>query len=146
MGMQERQILFGIELPLASPIVVGGIRTALLQVIGTATIGAIVSFGGLGRFIIDGIANHSNGSLYAGVVLVAGLAIGADLLLGLIQRWLTPRALRPGGAGTAKGAKAETAASGRSRTWVDSSGYGGQEECVRPPGRNGTQGGPYPCG
>ena len=42
MGMQERQILFGIELPLASPIVVGGIRTALLQVIGTATIGAIV--------------------------------------------------------------------------------------------------------
>ena len=104
MGMQERQDLFGIELPLASPIVVGGIRTALLQVIGTATIGAIVSYGGLGRYIIDGIANHNNGSIYAGVVLVAGLAIGADLVLGLIQRWLTPRALRPGGAGTAKGA------------------------------------------
>jgi osmoprotectant transport system permease protein len=103
MGMQERQILFGIELPLASPIVVGGIRTALLQVIGTATIGAIVSYGGLGRFILDGISNHNNGSLYAGVVLVAGLAIGADLVLGLIQRWLTPRALRPGGAGTATG-------------------------------------------
>lgn len=97
MGMRERQILGRIELPIATPVVVGGLRTALLQVIATATIGAIVSFGGLGRFIIDGIANHSSGSIFTGVLLVATLAIGTDLALGRLQDRLTPRALRGGG-------------------------------------------------
>jgi osmoprotectant transport system permease protein len=94
MGMTERQILAGIELPLASPILVGGFRTALLQVIATATIGAILSGGGLGRFIIDGIARRNDGMLFTGVVLVAGLAILVDLLMGLLQRRLTPRGVR----------------------------------------------------
>jgi len=56
MGMTERQILRRIELPIASPIIVGGFRTATLQVIATATIGALLSYGGFGRFIVDGIA------------------------------------------------------------------------------------------
>lgn len=99
MGMQERQILGRIELPIAMPVVVGGFRTATLQVIATATIGAIVSFGGLGRYIVDGIARHSDGSIYGGVVLVAGLAIGTDLALSLLQRRLTPRPLRGTSAG-----------------------------------------------
>ena len=55
MGMRERQILRSIELPLASPVIVGGFRTATLSVIATATIGAILSGGGLGRFIFDGL-------------------------------------------------------------------------------------------
>ena len=59
MGMRERQILRRIELPLASPIIIGGFRTATLQVIATATIGAILSGGGLGRFIIDGLSQGS---------------------------------------------------------------------------------------
>jgi osmoprotectant transport system permease protein len=94
MGLREGQILRGIELPLASNVIVGGFRTATLQVIATATIGAIVSGGGLGRFIVDGIHNQDYTQVLAGVILVGSLAIGVDLLLALVQRRVTPRALR----------------------------------------------------
>ena len=96
MGMTERRILTSIELPLASSVIVGGFRTATLQVIATATIGAIFAFGGLGRFIFDGLNQGLAGrtSIYAGAIMVAGLAIGVDLALALIQRRLTPRALQ----------------------------------------------------
>jgi osmoprotectant transport system permease protein len=96
MGLSERQILGQIEVPLASSIIVGGLRTATLQVIATATIGAILGGGGLGRFIFDGLTNGEAGypSIYGGAILVAGLAIGVDVLLARIQRRLTPRALR----------------------------------------------------
>jgi osmoprotectant transport system permease protein len=96
MGLRERQILTGIELPLASSIIVGGLRTATLQVIATATIAAILGGGGLGRFIFDGLNQGLAGrsSIFAGAILVAGLAIGVDLLLAGLQRLLTPRALR----------------------------------------------------
>lgn len=99
MGLRERQILGQIELPLASSIIVGGFRTATLQVIATATIGAILSGGGLGRFIFDGLNQGEAGrpSIYAGAILVAALAIGVDMVLALVQRRLTPRALRAGG-------------------------------------------------
>ena len=96
MGLSERQILGRIEIPLASSIIVGGLRTATLQVIATATIGAILGGGGLGRFIFDGLTNGEAGypSIYGGAILVAGLAIGVDLILAQVQRRLTPRALR----------------------------------------------------
>lgn len=94
MGMKEGQILRGIELPLASPIIIGGFRTATLQVIATATIGAILSFGGLGRFIIDGLANSEPERLFAGAVLVTLLALAVDVILAIVQRLLTPRGLR----------------------------------------------------
>jgi len=94
MGLTERQILGRVELPLASPVIVGGFRVALLQVIATATIGAYLAGGGLGRYIVDGIALRDNGMLYAGVLLVAGLAIGTDVLLSWLQRRLTPRGVR----------------------------------------------------
>lgn len=94
MGMHEREILTGIELPIASPVIVGGFRTATLQVIATATIGAVVSGGGLGRYIVDGIHNQQYDRLFVGVILVAALAIGVDLVLSVVQRLLTPRALR----------------------------------------------------
>ncbi len=94
MGLTERQILVRVELPLASPVIVGGFRVALLQVIATATIGAFLAGGGLGRYIVDGIALRDNGMLYAGVLLVAGLAIGTDVLLSWLQRRLTPRGVR----------------------------------------------------
>jgi len=100
MGMQERQIMRGIEIPIAMIIIIGGIRTATLQVIATATIGAILSGGGLGRFIVDGIARGTGGTdmLFAGAVLVTALALIVDGILAIVQRILTPRALR-GGAG-----------------------------------------------
>lgn len=94
MGMTERQILVRLELPLAMPVIVGGLRTATLQVIATATIGAILSYGGLGRFIIDGLARSEPEQIFAGAILVALLALGVDALLSLVQRALTPKALR----------------------------------------------------
>jgi osmoprotectant transport system permease protein len=96
MGLTERQIMGRIEIPLASSIIVGGFRTATLQVITTATIGAILGGGGLGRFIFDGINQGRAGqpSIWAGAILVSALAIGVDALLAVAQRRLTPRALR----------------------------------------------------
>jgi osmoprotectant transport system permease protein len=105
MGLTELQILRRIELPIASPILMGGFRTATLQVIATATIGAILSGGGLGRFIFDGLNQGLAGraSIYAGAILVAALAIGVDLVLSLVQTRLTPRALRRPSTPTARG-------------------------------------------
>jgi osmoprotectant transport system permease protein len=96
MGLRDRQILGQIEIPIASSIIVGGFRTATLQVIATATIGAILGGGGLGRFIFDGLNQGPPGrpSIYAGAILVSALAIGVDALLALLQTRLTPRALR----------------------------------------------------
>lgn len=94
MGLSGWQILASVELPLALPVVVGGIRSATVQVIATATLGAIFGFGGLGRFLIDGIANHQPGEVFGGVVLVAALALVAEGLLALLQRALTSPGLR----------------------------------------------------
>lgn len=90
MGLSESQVLRRVELPLALPVIIGGFRIATLQVIATATLGAVLSSGGLGRLIIDGLARRDEGMLYAGVLLVASLAIGTDLLLAVLQRRLTP--------------------------------------------------------
>jgi len=105
MGMSERQILTRVEVPIASSILIGGLRTATLQVIATATIGAILAGGGLGRLIFDGMLQGEPGypALYAGAILVAGLAIGVDLILAGVQRRLTPRALRKARRGGASG-------------------------------------------
>lgn len=94
MGLRERQILSGLEVPLAIGVIVGGVRTAAVQVVATATLGAVVAYGGLGRYIIDGIARHENDRLFAGVVLVAALALATEGILGLVQRVATPRGLR----------------------------------------------------
>jgi osmoprotectant transport system permease protein len=94
MGLRERQILSGVEVPLAGPVIVGGFRTAVLNVIATATIGAVLGFGGLGRFILDGraIGLAGSGQLIGGAILVSLLAVGIDLLLAVVQRRLARRA------------------------------------------------------
>jgi osmoprotectant transport system permease protein len=94
LGFRERQILMKIELPLALAVVIGGLRTAAVQVVATATLGAVVAYGGLGRYIIDGIARNESDRLLAGVVLVAGLAIAVELALAVVQRALIPRGVR----------------------------------------------------
>jgi osmoprotectant transport system permease protein len=86
MGFLGGQILRDIEIPLAFPVILGGVRSASVQVIATTTLGAILAGGGLGRFIIDGIAQNDDGMLYGGVVLVAALAMLSELLLSRIQR------------------------------------------------------------
>jgi osmoprotectant transport system permease protein len=88
MGMRERQILFGLEVPIALPVIATGIRLAAVQVIATATLGAIFGFGGLGRFIVLGDANQDNGELFGGVVLVAALALLTYGLFVLLERRL----------------------------------------------------------
>lgn len=95
MGMRERQILRTIELPIALPVVIGGVRTAAIQVVSTATLGAILGIGGLGRYLIDGIARGETDRLFAGVVLVAGLALITEAAFALAQRALTSPGLRP---------------------------------------------------
>jgi osmoprotectant transport system permease protein len=94
MGMREGEILTGVELPVALPVVVGGIRTAATQVVATATLGAVVAYGGFGRYIIDGIARNEYDRLFGGVVLVAGLALLTEGAFALLQRALTSPGLR----------------------------------------------------
>lgn len=82
-GLRERQLLTEIELPLALPVVVGGIRSAAVQVIATATLGAIFGFGGLGRFLVDGVAQRNDAMVWGGVALVAALVVAAEAALAL---------------------------------------------------------------
>jgi osmoprotectant transport system permease protein len=98
LGMRERQILAGIELPVALPVVLGGIRSAAVQIVATATLGAIFGWGGLGRFLVDGIAQKDDGQVFGGVVLVGGLAIATEFAIGLLQRLARSPGLE-GGAG-----------------------------------------------
>lgn len=97
MGLSEGQILRRVEIPLAVPLIMAGIRTTAVQVVATATIAAQLGAGGLGRFIIDGFATRSTGGfvkVIVGALLVALLALVTELLLGLVQRALTPKGLR----------------------------------------------------
>ena len=90
-GLSERQIVTGVELPLAAPMVLGGIRSAMLQVIATATIAAYLGLGGLGRFILDGLPIRDYPQMLAGAVLVTLLALLVDGLFIALQRsLLTP--------------------------------------------------------
>lgn len=90
MGMTGMQILRKVELPLAASLVVAGLRTATVQVVATATLAALVGWGGLGRFIVDGFATSDNGSKIGGAVLVAALAIVTEIAFGLTERRLSP--------------------------------------------------------
>jgi osmoprotectant transport system permease protein len=101
MGMRERQILAAIELPVALPVVLGGIRSAAVQIVATATLGAIFGSGGLGRFLVDGIAQNDDGQVFGGVVLVAGLAIATEVTVGLLERLARSPGVRGPGTGPA---------------------------------------------
>jgi osmoprotectant transport system permease protein len=94
MGMRGRDVLFGVELPNALPLIIGGIRSSILQVISTAGIAAFVALGGLGRFIIDGLAVRDYPQMIAGSLLGALLAIVADLLLSGLQKLLVSPGLQ----------------------------------------------------
>ena len=99
-GMTGRQILWSVELPVAVPLIMAGIRVSAVQVVATATLAAVVSFGGLGRYIIDGLAKGVRGpaaglsEVVAGALLVAALAITTDVALGWLQRAATPAGLQ----------------------------------------------------
>ena len=86
MGMRGGEVLWRVELPNALPLIIGGVRSAVLQVISTATIAAYVGLGGLGRYIFDGLAQRDFPQMIGGSLLVALLAIVVDLLLVALQK------------------------------------------------------------
>jgi len=86
MGMTGWQSLTRVELPVALPVILAGVRTAAVQVVATASLAALVAWGGLGRYIIDGLAQRDFVQVFAGAVLVAVLSIITELALALLQR------------------------------------------------------------
>jgi osmoprotectant transport system permease protein len=94
LGMRERQVLLEVELPNAVSVIMAGVRTAGVQVVATATLAALVAWGGLGRYIVDGLAQLDYVQVFAGAVLVALLAGATELVLALLQRAVTPAGLR----------------------------------------------------
>jgi len=91
MGLTSSQLLWMVELPLASPVILAGIRVAAVITIGVATIAAAVGAGGLGEFIFRGIAMVDNSVILAGAIPAAIMALVADLALGGLEKLLTRR-------------------------------------------------------
>lgn len=89
-GLSEWQIVQRVEVPLAGPLLVGGLRSAMLQVIATATLSAYLGLGGLGRYILDGQAVADYPKMLAGAILVIALALVMDVLILLAQRLAVP--------------------------------------------------------
>lgn len=106
MGYRELAQLLQIELPLAVPLIMAGLRTSAIQVVATATVAALVASGGLGRYIVDGFAQFDYTKLFAGALLVAALALATELLLSGLQRLLVPRGIRLLSASTSRRAAA----------------------------------------
>lgn len=86
MGMTDRQILFKVEIPLAMPVILAGLRTATVINVGVATLAAYIAGGGLGEFIFGGIALNNTNMILAGAIPAALLAICFDFLIGRIQQ------------------------------------------------------------
>ena len=96
MGLTERQILWGVEIPLALPVIVAGVRIATVTVIGIASIAAYVGAGGLGGPIFDGIDRSFNTPIIVGAALVALMAVTADVTLSRLEGYLRPWARKAG--------------------------------------------------
>jgi osmoprotectant transport system permease protein len=91
MGLTERQLLFQVELPLATSVILSGVRVAVVVSVGLATIAAAIGAGGLGEFIFRGLAMVNNDLILAGAIPAAVLALSADFGLGWLERRLRPR-------------------------------------------------------
>lgn len=95
-GMTEWQILWKVEMPLGLPLLIGGIRSAALQVVATVTIAGYVGLGGLGIYIIKGIPLRQFDVVLGGAILVAALALLIDLVFAILQRIVVPRGVAAG--------------------------------------------------
>jgi osmoprotectant transport system permease protein len=110
MGMRGRQVLWQVELPVAMPLIMAGIRTSTVQVVATATLAAYVGLGGLGRYLIDGLSQRDLAQVVGGAILVALLALATELVLGRVQALVVSPGLAERGADAAVRAKVEKAA------------------------------------
>lgn len=94
MGMTEWQILWRVEVPLGLPLLIAGLRSAVLQVIATVVIAAYVGLGGLGQYIIAGLPLQRIDMVLGGAIVIAVVALSIDLLFALLQRAVIPRGVR----------------------------------------------------
>jgi osmoprotectant transport system permease protein len=110
MGMTGWQVLWRVELPVAMPLIMAGVRTSAVQVVATATLAAFVGLGGLGRYLIDGFAQQDLPQVLGGAVLVAVLSLLTELVLGRVQTLVVSEGLAERSAEAAVGAKVQKAA------------------------------------
>jgi osmoprotectant transport system permease protein len=101
-GMTEWQILTKVEIPLGLPLLIGGMRAGMLQIVATATLAAYVGYGGLGYPIFQGLPLRDYAQVLGGALLVVALALTLDLIFALLERFAVPRGVRtlqagPGG-------------------------------------------------
>ena len=90
MGMTSRQRLLQVELPLALPAIIAGVRTAAVEVVSSATLAALIGAGGLGVFITRGFALFEPRIMLVGAIPVAVLALMSEMILSLVERWASP--------------------------------------------------------
>jgi len=110
MGMRGRQVLWQVELPVAMPLIMAGIRTSTVQVVATATLAAFVGLGGLGRYLIDGLPQRDLAQVVGGAILVAVLSLATELALGRVQALVVSDGLAGRGADAAARATVQKAA------------------------------------
>jgi osmoprotectant transport system permease protein len=94
MGMTGREILWGVEVPIALPLVFSGLRSATLQIVSTATIAAVVGLGGIGRPLYDSIQLRNYAVAMAAALLVAALAVAFDLFFAVVTRGVVSPGVR----------------------------------------------------
>ncbi|KEG39289.1 ABC transporter permease [Streptomyces griseorubens] len=94
MGMPESGILFRVEVPVALPLILSGLRSAAVQIVSTATIAAYVSLGGLGRYVIDGLYQRNYEKVVGGATLVAVLALITLALFRAVERFAVSPGVR----------------------------------------------------
>jgi osmoprotectant transport system permease protein len=94
MGYRQLAQLLRVELPLAVPLIMAGIRTSAVQVVATAALAALIAGGGFGRYIIDGLAQQDYAKEFAGALLVAVLALATEMSLWGVEQLLIPRGIR----------------------------------------------------
>jgi osmoprotectant transport system permease protein len=94
MGLRERQVLRHVELPIGAPLILAGVRNAAVAIVATATLGALVAGGGLGRYIVDGLARQEYPRLFVGALLVALLSIMVEIAFGGFERLAVSSGLR----------------------------------------------------
>ena len=117
--MTERQVFARVRLPLAAPVILAGIRTATVMIVGITTIAAYIAAGGLGTFVRDGLASQNRAEVIAATICIVALAFFFDAILATVQRLLArrPAAAAPGkpNAGTPAGPPTANTASGSRR-------------------------------
>ena len=92
MGLSARQVLLQVELPLAAPVIVAGLRIATVTVVSVAVVAAYVNAGGLGTLIFNGISNDHAAKIWVGALTACALSVAADLSLARLEGWLRHRA------------------------------------------------------